>query len=305
MSNRRTFIQQLAWGGAAFMAAQFPHSLYAGDDFLTLSILHTNDLHCHFEPFPMSDSRYAGKGGLTRLSGLVQQVRSKNPNVFLFDAGDMFQGTPYFNYFKGELILKVMSQMMYDAGTLGNHEFDNGLSGIQSALPFALFPLLSSNYDFSNTILNNAFLPYRIFEKEGVRLGVYALGIEMQGLVSKVNYGDTRYIDSVKTARKMELFLKKEAECDLVICLSHLGIQYKGNKVSDHVIAHETRYTDLIIGGHTHTFLEDAIRVKNKAGNPVVINQSGYGALMLGQVDFVIERGSRNKKVFTSSRTNG
>ncbi len=305
MSNRRTFLQQLAWGGAAFVATQFPKSLYAADDFVSITFLHTNDIHCHIEPFPMSDSKYAGQGGMTRLAGIADKIRKETSNVVLLDAGDMFQGTPYFNYYKGELILKVMSQMKYDAGTLGNHEFDNGLDGIHSALPFASFPILSSNYDFSDTILNGAFLPYQLIEKDGVRIGIYALGIEMEGLISKSNYGDARYLDPVKEACKMETFLKKEVGCDLIICLSHLGIEYKTEKVSDHVVARETRYTDFILGGHTHTFLDDAIRLKNKAGEPVIINQSGYGALMLGRVDVVLQRGSQNKKVTVLSQRNG
>ena len=173
MSNRRKFIQQLAWGSAGFIASQYPGSVYAKDDLVRISILHTNDIHCHIEPFPESDSRNKGQGGMTRLSGIVEQLRAKNPNTFLFDAGDMFQGTPYFNYYKGELVLKIMSKMGYNAGTIGNHEFDNGLEGIKEALPFANFPIISSNYDFSDTILRNSFLTHKTFLKEGIKIGLY------------------------------------------------------------------------------------------------------------------------------------
>ena len=305
MSNRRKFIRQLAWGSAGFMAAQFPESLYAKDDFVQISILHTNDMHCHIEPFPESDSRNGGKGGMTRLSGIIEQIRTEKPNVLLFDAGDMFQGTPYFNYYKGELVLKMMSKMGYDAGTIGNHEFDNGLEGIKSALSFAGFPVLSSNYDFSDTILKGSFPEHKIFEKEGIKIGLYALGIELDGLVAKKNFQQTRYLDPVKKALEMEFFLKKEKHCDLVVCLSHLGIEYHEEKVSDKVVASQTRFTDLIIGGHTHTFLKDAIRIKNADGKQVVINQVGFGALMLGQIDFVFDRDKKVKMAFSSTRNNG
>ena len=305
MSNRRKFIQQLAWGSTGFLAAQFPGSLYAKDDFVQISILHTNDMHCHIEPFPESDSRNGGKGGMTRLSGIIEQFRAENPNTFLFDAGDMFQGTPYFNYYKGELMLKMMSKMGYDAGTIGNHEFDNGLEGIKNALPFAGFPILSSNYDFSDTILNGSFTDHKIFRKEDIKIGLYALGIELEGLVAKKNFGKTIYLDPIKKAQEMEFFLKKEKKCDMVVCLSHLGLEFKEQKVSDKTVAGETSYTDLIIGGHTHTFLEDAIEVKNAKGNPVIINQVGFGALFLGKIDFIFDRDKKVKTAVSGAHKNG
>ncbi len=305
MSNRRNFIRQLAWGSAGFMAAQFPGSLYAKDDFAQISILHTNDIHSHIEPFPESDLRNGGKGGMTRLSGIVEQIRAKNSNTLLFDAGDMFQGTPYFNYYKGELVLKMMSKMGYDAGTIGNHEFDNGLEGIKNTLPFAQFPIISSNYDFSDTILKGSFPNHKIFVRDGIKIGLYALGIELDGLVAKKNFEQTRYLDPGEKAREMELFLKKEKHCDLVVCLSHLGFQYQGKKVSDKIVAAETHFTDLIIGGHTHTFLRNAIRTKNTEGKQVIINQVGFGALMLGQINFVFNRDKKIKMAFSSTRNNG
>lgn len=305
MSNRRKFIQQLAFGSAGFLAAQYPGSLYAKTDFARISILHTNDMHCHIEPFPESDSRNGGKGGMTRLSGVIEQFRAENQNTFLFDAGDMFQGTPYFNYYKGELMLKMMSKMGYDAGTIGNHEFDNGLEGINDALPFAEFPILSSNYDFSNTILNRSFVTYKTFLKEDIKIGLYALGIELDGLVAKKNFGETKYLDPIKKAQEMELFLKRDKKCDLVICLSHLGLEYKEQKVSDKIVASGTSHTDLIIGGHTHTFLSDAIQQKNAKGKPIIINQVGFGALYLGKIDFIFDRDKKVKTAISGSHKNG
>jgi 5'-nucleotidase len=207
----------------------------------------------------------------------------------------MFQGTPYFNYFKGELILKLMSAAGYNAGTIGNHEFDNGLEGLLEPLPHAKFPIINSNYDFSDTILAGKFPRWKIFRKSEIKIGVYGLGVELAGLVGKKQYGNTVYNDPLEVAVEMENFLKNEKKCDLVICLSHLGLRYREPKVSDTIIAAETSFTDLIIGGHTHTYLEEPLTLKNKQGNPVIVNIAWWGGLMMGQIDFVFER-ARNKK---------
>lgn len=294
--NRRSFIKNIGIGTAGLTLGAVPYELLANDDFVTVSVLHTNDIHTHIEPFESSNPAYDGKGGMARIAELAENQRTKNPNTLLFDAGDMFQGTPYFNYYKGELILKLMSAAGYDAGTIGNHEFDNGLRGLLGPLPNANFPLINSNYDFSDTILAGKFPRWKIFRHSGIKTGVYGLGIELNGLVSESNFGNTIYNDPVEVARKMEQFLRNEKKCDLVVCLSHLGLRYRENKVSDMVIASETSTTDLIIGGHTHTYLENPIEHRNKAGKPVIVNQAWWGGLVVGQVDFVFERATKNKK---------
>ena len=298
--NRRLFIRNVVSGAAGISLGAVPFDLFAADDFTTISILHTNDIHCHIEPFEGTNERYSNKGGLARISEIARQQRLKNPNTLLLDAGDMFQGTPYFNYFKGELMLKLMSAAGYDAGTIGNHEFDNGLQGILDPLPNAKFPIINSNYDFSDTVLNGHVGDFKIFKRSQIKIGVYALGIELHGLVGKKQYGNTVYNDPLQVALKMESYLKNDHKCDLVICLSHLGLKYRNNKVSDMVIARETSMTDLIVGGHTHSYLEKPIIEENKAGNPVIINQAWWGGLVLGKIDFVFER-SKNKKVHTYS----
>jgi len=204
--NRRWFIRNMAAGTAGVTLGLLPHELLANEDLVTLTILHTNDIHCHIEPFTGPSERYAGKGGMARISELAKLTRQKNPNTLLFDAGDMFQGTPYFNYFKGELILKLMSEAGYNAGTIGNHEFDNGLEGILKPLPNATFPLINSNYDFSDTILAGKFPRWKIFRESGIKVGVYGLGIELDGLVSKKNYGNTIYNDPLPVALKMSSY---------------------------------------------------------------------------------------------------
>ncbi|MDP3643597.1 MAG: metallophosphatase [Bacteroidota bacterium] len=296
MSNRRTFLKQSVIGGGALAFGLFPSELFASGELVKLTVMHTNDLHCHLDPFPEDHTEFPGKGGMTRIASMINQARKENPNLLLLDAGDMFQGTPYFNYFKGDLILKVMSKMGYNAGTIGNHEFDNGLNDILSAFKFANFPIISSNYNFSDTILADMVAPYHILKKGGVKIGIYGLGIELAGLVGKLNYGNTQYLDPLEMALKMELILKKEHSCDLVICLSHLGYSYEHDKISDLTLAPLTSYTDLIAGGHTHTFLEKPVVLKNAAGKPIIVNQAGWAALALGKIEFIFDRSGKLKE---------
>lgn len=301
--NRRRFLRNITVGTAGISFGMFPKELLADEDFVTISILHTNDLHCHIEPFSDSNEQYNGKGGIARISEFADSLRKINPNTLLLDAGDMFQGTSYFNYFKGKLILKVMSEAGYDAGTIGNHEFDNGLKGILDPLPNAKFPIINSNYDFSDTILDGKFSRYKIIKKNNIRIGIYGLGIELNGLVSEKNYGNTIYNDPLKVTLEMEQFLKNEQQCDLVICLSHLGLKYEEKKVCDLDLARETSFTDLVIGGHTHTYLEKPHTQKNKIGNDIIVNQAWWGGLAMGKIDFVFERtGKRKKMAFTNNQ---
>lgn len=295
MSNRRVFLKQAVLGGGALSLGLIPKELFASGELVRLTVMHTNDIHCHIDPFPDDHAEYPGKGGLVRIASLVGQCRKENPNLLLLDGGDMFQGTPYFNYFKGNLIVKLMSKMGYDAGTIGNHEFDNGLDDILSAAQNARFPLVSSNYDFSDTILAGHVKTHHILEKGGVKVGIYGLGIELDGLVGKLNYGKTRYLNPVETALKMESVLKNEHHCDLVICLSHLGLSYEHDKICDKILAPQTRYTDLIVGGHTHSFLDKPFVLKNADGNPIVVNQAGWAALETGKIEFIFDRVSKKK----------
>ena len=297
MSSRRTFLRQTAFGGGAFALGVLPKELLASGEVVKLTVLHTNDMHCHIEPFPDDDAEYPGKGGMLRIATLVNQCRKENPNLLLLDAGDMFQGTPYFNYFKGELMMKVMNKMGYDAGTIGNHEFDNGLGDLQSALKMAGFPIVNSNYDFTDTILSGIVKSHLILKKDGIKVGIYGLGIELDGLVSKPNFGSIQYHDPLKAAMNIEETLKKEHSCDLIICLSHLGYSYQNNKISDITLAPQTKYTDLFIGGHTHTFLDKPTVLKNAEGKVVIVNQAGWAALSVGKIEYVFDRNRKGKEV--------
>jgi 5'-nucleotidase len=295
MQNRRTFIRNLGAGSVGILVLGGPLNAFAKNELLQLTILHTNDFHSHIDPFPKDAPRNAGEGGMARRAAMIRQIRAEQKNVLVFDAGDIFQGTPYFNYYKGELELKLMTEMGYDAATIGNHDLDNGLEGFSSQLKNAGFPFINSNYDFTGTILEGKILPYKIFRKQGIRIGVYGLGIELDGLVSKQNYGLTKYLDPLEQALKMEAFLKNEKKADLIVCLSHLGYSYKEKKTGDLNIAAETYHTDLIIGGHTHTFMKKPDSVTNKSGHTVLVNQVGFGGLILGRIDFYFEKEGRKR----------
>ncbi len=256
-----------------------------------ITILHTNDVHSHIDPFPNSHSLYANLGGIARRATLVESIRNENPNTLLFDAGDIFQGTPYFNFYGGELEFKLMSKLNYDAATIGNHDFDNGVDGLLAQVPHASFELLSANYDFSNTVMDGFVKPFKIYQVDGVKIGVYGLGIALDGLVTKRLYKETLYLNPFEIASDMERKLKEEEQCDLVICLSHLGYDYENpERPSDMQLAQRTQYTNLIIGGHTHTFLDKPDIRTNKNGDSVLVNQVGAFGINLGRIDFYFDQ---------------
>ena len=285
--KRRTFIQQGAAASALLGLGSLSLQSFSSAT-KKVTILHTNDVHSHIDPFGPNDGRNANKGGIARRAALVESIRKENPNTLLFDAGDIFQGTPYFNYYGGELEFKLMSMLNYDAATIGNHDFDNGIDGLYAQLPHAKFDFLSANYDFTNTVLDTHVRPYKVFNVAGVKVGVFGLGIELDGLVIKELYKETKYLDPIETAQDMSRILKEEQQCDLVICLSHLGYFYRNvpEKISDLNLARATKNIDLIIGGHTHTFLPKPTIEKNVDNKNVLVNQVGCYGLYLGKIDF-------------------
>lgn len=301
MSNRREFIRTLM-GSAAFLGlASTPLELFAKHEIIKLTILHTNDVHSRIDPFPKNDPKYPGMGGAARRATLIKQIRAKESNVLLFDAGDIFQGTPYFNLYGGELEFKLMSEMGYDAATIGNHDFDNGIEGLAKQLPHANFPFLNLNYNFSDTPMADSVLPYKIFQKAGLTIGVIGIGIELAGLVDPKLYGNTIYSNPLQMADDTALMLKKNLKCDMVICLSHLGYKYSEKKISDEVLAQESSYIDLIIGGHTHTFLDEPVRYKNKSNKEILVAQVGWAGIRLGRVDYYFDVRSRKNEALGCS----
>ena len=295
--NRKEFLKTVGGGTLALSLA--PNLVFASQKSILdknaayiLTVLHTNDQHSRIEPFDSSYSRNPNQGGFARRATLIQQIRSQEKNVLLLDAGDIFQGTPYFNFYGGELEFKLMSMMGYDAATMGNHDFDNGLDGFLKALPNAKFPFITSNYDFSNTILDGKTEKYKIFKKDGIKVGLFGVGIELDGLVGKKQYQETKYLNPVEIAQHYADFLRKEKGCDLVICLSHIGFDYRddADKISDKKLAAQTDNIDLILGGHTHTFLPEPQSFINKSGKNVLVNQVGWAGLLLGRIDFYFDK---------------
>lgn len=255
-----------------------------------ITILHTNDVHSHIDPFPTTHSQFPNLGGVARRASLVEHIRNENPNTLLLDAGDIFQGTPYFNFYGGELEFKLMSKLKYDAATIGNHDFDNGIDGLLAQVPNASFKLLSANYDFRNTVMNGFVKPYQTYLLDGIKIGVYGIGIKLDGLVTKRLYQETEYLNPFEIALDTERLLKEEEKCDLIICLSHLGYDYENpERPSDTQLAQQTHHTHLIIGGHTHTFLDKPDVRTNLKGNSVLVNQVGAYGINLGRIDFYFD----------------
>ncbi len=290
--KRREFIQQASLGTALVTLGSYGLQSFATVNKTSkITILHTNDVHSHIDAFGPEDGRNANKGGVARRASLIESLRAENPNTLLLDAGDIFQGTPYFNYYGGELEFKLMSKLKYDAATIGNHDFDNSIDGLYAQLPHAKFHFISANYDFSNTIMDTHTKPYHIFIKDGIKIGVFGLGIELNGLVAPNMFKETKYLDPVEISQDMTRILKDDEHCDLIICLSHLGYHYRNgsNKISDLSLAAKTKNIDLIIGGHTHTFLPKPTVVKNIEGKNTLVNQVGCYGINLGKIDFYFD----------------
>ncbi|GAA3515184.1 metallophosphatase [Aquimarina addita] len=289
--KRRAFVKQTAVASLVTLGGVGLSSFSASSGAKKITILHTNDVHSHIDPFDPKDGKYPNMGGVARRASIIEKIRQENPNTILLDAGDIFQGTPYFNFYGGELEFKLMSMLKYDISTIGNHDFDNGINGFYAQLPNAQFKFVSANYDFTDTVMNTLVKPYEILIRDGIRIGVFGLGIQLEGLVMKDLYKETKYLNPIEIAQDMSTTLKKEEKCDLVICLSHLGYDYKNepDRVSDLILARNTENIDLIIGGHTHTFLEQPTKVQNRKGNNVLVNQVGCYGLYLGRIDFYFD----------------
>ena len=255
-----------------------------------LTILHTNDTHSCIEPLKknLPDTQLADRGGYIRRIAMLKEERKKDPNLLLFDCGDFSQGSSYYTLFKGEVEIGLMNQMGYDAGTIGNHEFDFGLDNMVRLFKMANFPIVCSNYDFADTELAKVVKPYIVLKRKGVKIGVFALSPELEGLVSTKNFGPLKYLNPSETAQKMVDILKNEKKCDMVICLSHLGWEistFPCNKVIS-----ETTGIDLVLDGHTHTYFEKLKYVKDKAGHTVPVNQNGKHGAFIGKMQLKLEK---------------
>jgi len=296
--KRRHFLKKIKF--SSIYGLTLPY--FINDDFdnglKKITILHTNDVHSHIDPFPKNDPLNPTGGGVIARANLINLIKKGNPHTLVLDAGDVFQGTPYFNFFGGELELKLMSKMGYNASTLGNHEFDNGMEKLSKVLKHANFSFLNSNYTLKNTPLENKIKSHEIFNINGIKIGVFGLGIELEGLVEKKLYKGVKYLNPIEISKDISDDLKYNHNCDLIICLSHLGFSYSKDKniMCDLILAKQTKNIDLIIGGHTHTFLDEPVKVKNLENKDVIINQVGCFGINLGKIDFYFSENNKHQE---------
>jgi 5'-nucleotidase len=305
MITRRGFLKASIAGGVAFsFGGSAWHSLSANPHLaefcapllaaapgeILITILHTNDTHSQIDPLPASDKLYPGKGGVARRATLVQRVRQENPNTLLLDAGDVFQGTPYFNFYKGEVEYKSMSLIGYDVVTLGNHDFDNGVDKLAAAMQFANFEFVSSNYDVRGTPLEGRVKPYLVRVIGGVRVGFLGLGISPDNLITPDNFKGVKYLDPVQAAAETVAILRGSERCTLVLGMSHLGYypEPKAGEIGDTQVAARVDGIDFIASGHTHTFMKEPVMTKTPAGGNTIIFQVGRSGIYVGRVDLRI-----------------
>ncbi len=294
-NTRRQFLKTLGAGAAGAYLA--PRAALAGNE-TRLVVLHTNDTHSRIDPFPMDGGRNEGMGGAARRAALVKKIRQNNDHVLLLDSGDIFQGTPYFNFFKGEIEFKTMSAMNYDVVTLGNHDFDNGVDGLVSMLPHAEFEFVSANYDVSGSPLADRVMPHTIKQMGPIKVGIFGLGIDFESLVLPALHKGVSYNDPIIAAQKQVAYLRN-AGCNLVICLSHMGYRYRNDRVSDTALAQLVPGIDLILGGHTHSFLNAPDVYNHKEGSSVV-HQVGFAGIRLGRADVVFTNDGQKSRWYMS-----
>lgn len=292
-ADRRKFLKQSILAGA-FLSLPRSLKALASTSEVSLTILYTNDTHSRIEPFPLNGPN-AGLGGIAARKRLVDAIRAKEANVLLLDAGDIFQGTPYFNFFKGAIEMKAMQWMGYDATTMGNHDFDEGVENFAKQMEHIRFPVVVANYDVSETVLAGKVKPNHVLYKGGLKIGLFGLGIDPAGLIPDKLFGQVKFLDPIETAKAQVRYLREEQDCNLVVCLSHLGYRYQEPmKPSDLRLAAEVAGIDVVIGGHTHTFLDEPVKVVNKAGVETLICQVGHSGIRLGRID--LRFASKRKK---------
>ena len=267
--------------------------LAAAKDETLITVLHTNDTHSQIDPIVETDKTHAGQGGVARRATLVKKVRQENPNTVLIDAGDVLQGTPYFNFYKGEVEYKAMSMIGYDAGTIGNHEFDNGVQALARALEFANFDIVSTNYDLRGSALESKVKTHVVKQVGGVRIGLFGLGIRPQGLITDENFAPLKYLDPVRMSNGAVKVLREQEKCQLVLCMSHLGYYEnpRSDEFGDTQLAAQVDGIDFIASGHTHTFMDRPVLQKTPNGSNTVIFQVGHSGIYLGRVDFTLKEG--------------
>ncbi len=255
-----------------------------------LLILHTNDTHSCILPLKetLADTTIAGRGGYLRRVALVNEERAREPELLLFDSGDFSQGSPYYSIFKGDVEIDLMNRMRYDAATIGNHEFDYGMENMARLFRRANFPIVCANYDFTGTPCEGLVKPYVIIKRKGVKIGVFGLAPELDGLVEKNSCAGVRFLNPVEVANRVARELKEVKKCDLVVCLSHLG--WSDEPYGDKTMMAQTRNIDLVLGGHSHSYLENLEWVQNLDGKPIANDQNGKHAVWVGRLTLDLKK---------------
>ncbi|MDE6690260.1 MAG: bifunctional metallophosphatase/5'-nucleotidase [Prevotella sp.] len=250
----------------------------------TLTVLHTSDTHSCVLPLNknLADTMLADRGGFVRRIAMLKQERVQDPDLLLFDCGDFSQGSSYYTMFQGDVEVGLMNQMHYDAGTIGNHEFDFGLENMARLFRNLNFPIVCSNYDFSATELAGIVKPYIILKRKGIKIGIFGLCPPLEGLVFAKNYKNIRFLDPSEKAQEMVDLLKNKKKCDVVICLSHLG--WKVTQCSDNYVIRNTSGIDLILGGHSHTYLKELGYDTDKSGRQVPVDHEGKHGIFVGKL---------------------
>ncbi|WP_371874141.1 bifunctional UDP-sugar hydrolase/5'-nucleotidase [Prevotella sp. E15-22] len=255
-----------------------------------ITVLHTSDTHSCILPLnkSLADTLLADRGGFLRRIAMLKQERQKEPNLLLFDCGDFSQGSSYYTMFKGDVEVELMNRMHYDAATIGNHEFDFGLDNMIRLFKMAEFPIVCSNYDFGDTELKDIVKPYIVLKRQGVKIGVFALCPPLEGLVSAKNYGPLKFLDPVEVTTRMVDVLRRQEKCDVVICLSHLG--WEVSEYPDDKFISQTSGIDLVLGGHSHTYLKTLGYVTDKEGRQVPVDHEGKHAVFVGKMQLTLTR---------------
>ena len=255
-----------------------------------LVVLHTNDTHSTIMPLNenLDNKDLAGRGGCLRRINMIKEERKQNPDLLFFDSGDFSQGSGYYTLFKGEVEVGLMNQMGYDAATIGNHEFDFGLNNLAKLIRMANFPIVCSNYDFTGTPCEGLVKEYITLHRNGLKIGVFALGAPMKGLVSNKNCEGVTFLDPAETAKKYVKLLRKQEKCDVVICLSHLG--WKISEYPDEQFIREIDGCDLVLGGHTHTYMPTLEYAPDKTGRMIPDDQNGKHGVFVGKLVLTFEK---------------
>ena len=255
-------------------------------------ILHTNDTHSTIEPVSMYSNvkDVAGKAGFVRRVAMVKEQRKLNPGLLLFDSGDFSQGSTYYTMFKGDVEIGLMNIMGYDAATIGNHEFDFGLENLARLARNDTFPIICSNCDFDGTPCEGVIKKYCVVERDGIRIGVFGLTPKIEGLVMRENIEGVKYIDPVEASKEMVKTLREKEKCDVVVCLSHLGWGLGPEYMDDQQLVAATNGIDIVLGGHSHTYMKKMEWVKNVDGEGVPVDQNGKHGAFVGRITVTLEK---------------